>query len=698
MLNNNKNDNNNTNFNNSINNYTNKNNKTRNIKIEKKNINNINLIKTTENTYKNLDVRILPLFRLPVHLKNLHDKNISKYNINVLDLDTNKTKGLTNNNIISLKSNLDILLKTLNLYQVKLNNEINSKNKLTLILKLKQEKNNILNIILNNYYYSIKLFRPIFKIRSLLYNIQLFLLKPLLKPHPMLRFKYRLRYITKNYVTKLLFTNKYKHMFAIDYNKFKQYNIIKNSKLNRQLIFKLLVIGNKIINILNSQILLKKILINQLKIKKFLNINKGLFYKITNTNEILTNTHLNNNNSIKNNNTNVSKIKNINFYEDNRVQIVEDLKKLLNNDHKFNFKMMSFFNNNKFKLNEIKFKQTMNSIFKNKEFESNKDIFSINENPIEMSYYNSNLKSNFNMKDVNNKENNIQNKPIISQYLKAISLYNMKQKGILMSYAYIVGFNFNRNTNKLIKNIYNLLEGSFKSMYCLISKPVFIMTPDKIIINLFYYLFIPNILKFKKINKFGKTSKNKFNKRIWFKNKNKIKKQYRKFRQVNLDVRVKLRKLSNFSLIKVFTNKFKILCKILSHLLKKPVELNLIRLHYPYYDNNILVNLLAIMINKIKLRILTRKLFKKAVIKNLNKNRVKLNNNNNIIPAFLSGLKIRVAGRLLTQRVIPRKSVKTIQRGALARGKINYSDVARYTNKNKRGSYSITISSGQNLF
>jgi len=101
------------------------------------------------------------------------------------------------------------------------------------------------------------------------------------------------------------------------------------------------------------------------------------------------------------------------------------------------------------------------------------------------------------------------------------------------------------------------------------------------------------------------------------------------------------------------------------------------------------------MINKIKLRIIIRRLFERAVIKNLNK----LSGNNvNIIPAFLSGITIRVAGRLLTHRVVPRQTVKTTRRGASAKGKINFKDLATYTNKNKRGAFSITVKSGQNFF
>lgn len=221
------------------------------------------------------------------------------------------------------------------------------------------------------------------------------------------------------------------------------------------------------------------------------------------------------------------------------------------------------------------------------------------------------------------------------------------------------------------------------------------MTQDKIIIQLFYYLFIPNVLKYKKIHKYGHLNNSKLSKNNWFKRKKRIRKQYRKFRKIKINVRIQLRKLSNVVLTKIFTHKFKKLCDLLSHLFKKPVQLDLIRLHYPYKDSQILVNLLAIMINKIKLRIIFRKLFEKAVIKNVNK--LTDNNKVNILPAFLSGINIKVAGRLLTHKVIPRKTVKFIKRGSSAPGKINFSDVARYTHKNKRGAYSITVLSGQNL-
>jgi hypothetical protein len=157
-----------------------------------------------------------------------------------------------------------------------------------------------------------------------------------------------------------------------------------------------------------------------------------------------------------------------------------------------------------------------------------------------------------------------------------------------------------------------------------------------------------------------------------------------------------LMKLANINLIKIYPLKFEKLCEVLNSIFNKPVELDLIRLHYPYHDSNILVRLLAFMINKMKLRRITRRLFNKAVVKSIKK----INNKDqvNIIPAFLSGMTIKVAGRLMKYRVIPRKTVKIVRRGSSSIGKINYSDISRYTNKNKRGSFTITIKSGQNFF
>ncbi len=149
------------------------------------------------------------------------------------------------------------------------------------------------------------------------------------------------------------------------------------------------------------------------------------------------------------------------------------------------------------------------------------------------------------------------------------------------------------------------------------------------------------------------------------------------------------------SLVNLYPKKFKIICNVLSKAFNKNIELNLIRLHYPYKDSNILANLLALLVNKIKLRRITRKLFKYAVIKNL-KNIVF--DKANYIPAYLTGMTIKIGGRLMKYKVVPKKTSQKVQKGSSSFGKVNFTDFARYTSKNRRGAFSITVSSGHNFF
>jgi hypothetical protein len=346
----------------------------------------------------------------------------------------------------------------------------------------------------------------------------------------------------------------------------------------------------------------------------------------------------------------------------------------------------------------------------------------------------------------------------------------MNIKGTFVYFSKIIGFNFkiqNTINNNLIKEIYKILSYTFKSMFCLISKPVFVIKADKIVIQLFYFLMIPNFLKIKKfkINNiyrnfkflYNKNKKNIINnlvnstdllqkmplqqlrnkkvlKNIYSNtmtmtanttfiqrrrrlNRNRYKKNifnfkfnyYKKralikFYFFKIRKKVKLINLSKFSLVDKYPNKFKILCDIFSKFLNKNIELDLIRLHYPYYDNNILVNLLAYMVNKLKIRLMTRNIFRKAVIRKLNKkfNPITITGKEKkkftIIPTFLTGLKIKVAGRLMNYKTVPRRTVRNVQKGISSVGRVNYTDLARYTSKNKKGAFSITISSGQNFF
>jgi len=155
--------------------------------------------------------------------------------------------------------------------------------------------------------------------------------------------------------------------------------------------------------------------------------------------------------------------------------------------------------------------------------------------------------------------------------------------------------------------------------------------------------------------------------------------------------------LNKYNLFRVFSLKFKLICEILNNKFNKPVELQLIRVHQPYQDSNILVNLLSLNIKnkKFKTNVQIAKLLQKRVVKSVYDYQ---NKSVNSIPTYLSGIKIRIGGRLMREHLIPKISKKKYERGASSVGKVNFLDSASITNKNRKGSYTLKISSGQNFF
>jgi hypothetical protein len=98
-----------------------------------------------------------------------------------------------------------------------------------------------------------------------------------------------------------------------------------------------------------------------------------------------------------------------------------------------------------------------------------------------------------------NKEKNYRPLYTIRKYINNITNFNSKS-----AYSFSKNYNYNfnmsptANNNKLTKNLYSFLESSFFSMYYLISKPIFIITPEKVVIHLFCYNFLMLKKKIKK--------------------------------------------------------------------------------------------------------------------------------------------------------------------------------------------------------
>jgi len=400
--------------------------------------------------------------------------------------------------------------------------------------------------------------------------------------------------------------------------------------------------------------------INQKKLSNFfLNIKSNNFNKINNNNFKKSNYF----NSIKNNkelikvynisdklnkplinkhNSNISISNLINIYK----KALQNLNKSIISYIKNKPLSSIFFNNNKLnftnKHNQLNLNYNLNN---DNKISLNKDSLISFINKLKKNYKIRNRLNKFDSKfnSINKKNSYQQN---IRNYIKSKTIFNSK---IAKTLATSNNYKFTNyiQINTLIKNIiYEFLYRAFFSMNCIISKPIYIFTYDKIIIQ-FFYLFI---------------------------------------KKENFNNSKSLLLNNNYNLNNI--------CKVLTRFFNKPIELDLIRIYYPYFNTNILVNLLSVFINKIHLRKIVNKFITK-IIKNQSSN-IFYTNRNKLL-TDISGIRIKVAGRLLTQRIIPRKTIKVISKGALARNKALFLETARFTNKNKRGAFSITISIGHKL-
>ena len=64
----------------------------------------------------------------------------------------------------------------------------------------------------------------------------------------------------------------------------------------------------------------------------------------------------------------------------------------------------------------------------------------------------------------------------------------------------------------------------------------------------------------------------------------------------------------------------------------------------------------------------------------------------------LTGINLKKGGRLLTQPIIPRLTTKIMQKGSIKRANTDIVTTSRFTGKNKRGAFSITVTMGYKFF
>jgi len=302
---------------------------------------------------------------------------------------------------------------------------------------------------------------------------------------------------------------------------------------------------------------------------------------------------------------------------------------------------------------------------------------------------------------------------------KAQNFYHSKA----MTYSFIQKNN-NYPLLSSTKIIENLLIEFFLSISTLISRPVFINFQNKLVIRLF--VFTALMRRGSLLNR--KSGKAEI---IGNNNSHKNAKKSLGHRRDSLRDRSRISLwFKNSNYINLFIEK---MSWILSQYLNKKVEFEIIRLEYPFHDSKILSQVLGFNANKYNFRRMWIKLLPLAVIKNPSEdiwyeiekseenlegikkanifnpssylpplfsksglqskfiNKISNQITKNRFASYLSGINVRLGGRLMTQGMRARYTVQTKQSGSLARAKVEFVERSRFTGKNKRGAYSFTV-------
>lgn len=117
------------------------------------------------------------------------------------------------------------------------------------------------------------------------------------------------------------------------------------------------------------------------------------------------------------------------------------------------------------------------------------------------------------------------------------------------------------------------------------------------------------------------------------------------------------------------------------------IELRFIRLQYPYLDSYILSQYIAINAGKYNFNRMQKILFRGIT----DTREIQPG----VLPRVITGVKLELAGRLTTQRSIPRKTISNAHTGSFSLSKsqkLNPSlNMSQYTSKNKLGTFTMKV-------
>ena len=159
----------------------------------------------------------------------------------------------------------------------------------------------------------------------------------------------------------------------------------------------------------------------------------------------------------------------------------------------------------------------------------------------------------------------------------------------------------------------------------------------------------------------------------------------------------KIYNIFNQNILSVYKKEFNALTRILEIFFNSPVQLEITRIYYPFFDSNILAQIINLNGKFLSFERIVRQILSKIILRNPKTSRYAVDLspiNKNSVSSYISGIRFKVAGRFYRQAIVPRKTVSLAQKGSLSRGVVNFIESSRYVNKGKRGSFclSITIS------
>jgi len=177
-----------------------------------------------------------------------------------------------------------------------------------------------------------------------------------------------------------------------------------------------------------------------------------------------------------------------------------------------------------------------------------------------------------------------------------------------------------------------MIQHFFAPIKALASKPVFSITTDKVIVTVFYYLPVTNqAINNNTINNLG---------------------------------------------------------DVLSKLFGRPVELRFVKLHYPYLNSYILAQYIALNVEKYNFNQVQRMILGKTpIVKDTHSSQALASE----LPSHIVGIKVRISGRLLTERVRPRQTVLNTQIGSFSPDNKSFIDYDSFTSKNTHGAYTVKV-------